>query len=124
MDSAYLRKILSICRNTRNITYRKSAIAVIDTRAALNYFGANLKALRLKRGLQLGGVGGAADLCGINREHLAKIEAGTQHVRLDTMLRIAEGFGVPLATLVTGLEFDAFHASHASGQDAEWYAMI
>lgn len=97
---------------------------MIDTRVALNYFGSNVKALRLKLGLTLGGIDSLSERCGIDREHLAKIEAGAKHVRLDTMLRIAEGFGVPLATLVSGLEFDAYHASHASGQDAEWYALV
>ena len=60
-------------------------------------FGKRLEQIRLDRKLsQLK----MSNLCGLSSSHYSMIEAGTRNPNFDTMLRIAEGFGIPLSDLL------------------------
>lgn len=61
-------------------------------------FGKRLEQIRLDKKLsQLK----MANLCGLSSSHYSMIEAGTRNPNFDTMLRIAEGFRIPLSELLS-----------------------
>jgi transcriptional regulator with XRE-family HTH domain len=55
--------------------------------------GAELRALRLSRGLSTRAL---AELAGIGYAHIARIEAGRYNLRVDTVAKIAEALGARL----------------------------
>ncbi len=71
---------------------RQGSRYLAETRA----LGARVRELREKRGWTLERAAEAMDL---DLKHLQKVEAGKLNVTLVTLVRIAEGFSVPLATL-------------------------
>jgi transcriptional regulator with XRE-family HTH domain len=59
-----------------------------------------IKKLRLRKGITQDGL---ADLAGLNRTHLYRLESGKQSVTLRTMVIIAEALGVRVRDLVRDL---------------------
>jgi transcriptional regulator with XRE-family HTH domain len=53
--------------------------------------GSRIAGLRKKKGLSQQAL---ADLCGLNRQNLARIEAGKHSTGIDILSRIAEALGV------------------------------
>jgi len=64
-------------------------------RAEKKAIGMRLRALRTARGWTLDK---AAEQTGVDWRHIQMVEAGHSNVTLLTLVRIAEGFGVPLST--------------------------
>lgn len=65
-------------------------------RSAARSLGLRVRSLRQSRGWTLQE---AAERTDLDWKHLQKIEAGTLNVTLVTLVRLAEGFGEPLALL-------------------------
>ena len=65
-------------------------------RSAARSLGLRVRGLRQARGWTLQE---AAERMDLDWKHLQKIEAGTLNVTLVTLVRLAEGFGEPLAAL-------------------------
>jgi transcriptional regulator with XRE-family HTH domain len=63
--------------------------------------GQRIKALREKAGLNQDDF---ADLCGLHRARVGKIENGWFDLRITTLHRIAHGLKTDLATLLKGVE--------------------
>jgi transcriptional regulator with XRE-family HTH domain len=63
--------------------------------------GQRIKALREKAGLNQDDF---ADLCGLHRARVGKIENGWFDLRITTLHRIAQGLKTDLATLLKGVE--------------------
>jgi len=66
----------------------------------LQVFGDHLRTLRIQKGLSQEKL---AELAGLHRTYLGGVERGERNPTLLTLVKIARGFGVPLARLV---EFD------------------
>jgi transcriptional regulator with XRE-family HTH domain len=64
-------------------------------------FAATLRALREARGLSQEA---AASLCGVHRNYLGGLERAEKNPTLDTLARLATGFGVPLSNLLAEAE--------------------
>jgi transcriptional regulator with XRE-family HTH domain len=64
--------------------------------AEVSNLGANVRALRQRRYWTLEH---AAEQMHLDLKHLQKVEAGELNVTMVTLVRIAEGLGVPLAAL-------------------------
>ena len=63
--------------------------------------GQRIKALREKAGLNQDDF---ADLCGLHRARVGKIEHGLYDVRISTLYRIARGLKMNLVNLLKGIE--------------------
>lgn len=68
-------------------------------------FGKRLEQIRLERNLSQAKI---ANLCGLATSHYSMIEAGKRNPNFDTMLRIAEGFRIPLADLLRDDELSGY----------------
>ena len=66
--------------------------------------GARIRQLRKKQGWSQGEF---ANLCGIHRSHMGKIERGETNVRLSTLLVMAEKLETKLDKLLVGTEVAA-----------------
>lgn len=84
-------------------------------------FGKRIREERLRRGWPIDVL---AAQTGVGESHLGYIERGQQPPTLYTMVKISEGLGIPLATLLSNIEHEHFHATRAPGQDAQWYALV
>jgi polyisoprenoid-binding protein YceI/ribosome-binding protein aMBF1 (putative translation factor) len=67
----------------------------------LRRLGGNIRRERTLRTISQGKL---AQLAGINRRTVAKIEAGELHVKIETLARISRAIGCPLATLRNGID--------------------
>jgi transcriptional regulator with XRE-family HTH domain len=63
----------------------------------LRQIGARIKDARTAAGLSQQAV---ADVAGINREYLSRVERGTENVSILTLARIAEALDTPLRNLL------------------------
>lgn len=63
-------------------------------------FGERVRARRQKLGLSQES---AANRCGIHWTQLGKVERGQRSLRLETIVKIADGLGIDPGDLVTGL---------------------
>ena len=75
--------------------YRESARYKAEAKA----LGARVRALRYARGLSLYQ---ASDAMNLELRHLQRLETGVLNVTLATLLRVADGLGVPAWTLLGG----------------------
>ncbi|WP_024794995.1 helix-turn-helix domain-containing protein [Tomitella biformata] len=66
-------------------------------------FGARLRGIREHRGWSLET---AAEKCGVHFTYLGRAERGVQGVRLETIVKIAYGFQIDPAVLITGIQPD------------------
>lgn len=60
-------------------------------------FGANLKDVRLSKGLSQEDL---ADLCGLHRTCVGSVERGERSISIDNMERLADSLEVPLEKLI------------------------
>ena len=63
--------------------------------------GARIRDLRLQQRKSLEALETA---CGVSKGHLSNIERGTVVMNVDTLWKIAQGLGVGMAELVSGLD--------------------
>ncbi|WP_280500588.1 helix-turn-helix domain-containing protein [Nocardia farcinica] len=79
-----------------------------DTKPPLNAttreFGARVRDRRLEVGLSQEA---AAVKCGIHWTQLGKVERGQRSLRLETIVKIADGLGIDAGKLVSGLPIPA-----------------
>ena len=89
-----------------------------DTELVVRYLAVNVRRLRLHLGLS---VAQLAKRTFMDECQLGRIERTSKSITVATAVRLADGLGVPVATLFEGLEFDAFNATHS---DSEWYGLV
>lgn len=63
--------------------------------------GANMKRLRVAQGMTQGTL---ANMVGVNRPYLSRIENGNENASIDMLVKITEGLEVPLSTLFEGVD--------------------
>jgi transcriptional regulator with XRE-family HTH domain len=63
--------------------------------------GRHIRDLRSKRGFSQESF---ADHCGLHRTYMGSIERGERNLTLQTMLSVAEGLGITVSKLLSGLE--------------------
>jgi transcriptional regulator with XRE-family HTH domain len=63
--------------------------------------GLRIKALREKTGLNQDDF---ADICGLHRAYIGKIENGRFDLRINTLHRIARGLKIDLSSLLKGID--------------------
>jgi transcriptional regulator with XRE-family HTH domain len=63
-------------------------------------FAANLAAQRKRVGISQEEL---ASLAGLHRTQISLLETGKREPRLETMVKLAGGLGIPVATLVDGI---------------------
>ena len=68
---------------------------------ARRQFSANLRALRLARGLSQEALGAECDL---HRTEISLLERAGRDPRLSTLVRLARGLGVPVGSLLAKVE--------------------
>ncbi len=66
-------------------------------------FGLRVLEIRQSKGLSQQEM---ADVCGLHRTHISKIEQGNFRVQLDTLIQIAQGLRVSLSELFEGVELE------------------
>lgn len=64
-------------------------------------FAANLRRIRLERGLSQEALGDESDL---HRTEISLLERGERDPRLATIVRLAQGLGVPPTDLLAGIK--------------------
>ncbi len=64
------------------------------------WVGKRIRALRQQKGISQEGL---ADLCGINRSHMGKIERGEVNLGVLTLFTITEKLGIALTAFFKGL---------------------
>lgn len=64
-------------------------------------FGANLRRERIRRGLTLAALAAAAE---VQDSEIGRLERGQRDPRLTTILRLANGLGIPPGELLGGIE--------------------
>jgi transcriptional regulator with XRE-family HTH domain len=77
-------------KNLPSRAYRTSSRYVTEAKAV----GSRVRATRKANGWTLEE---AARRAGLEYQHIQKVESGTLNVTLVTLVRLAEGFGVPLS---------------------------
>ena len=60
-------------------------------------FGANLRKIRLDRGISQEGL---ADLAGLHRTYVSSVERGERNVTLATIEKLAKALGIPMSKLM------------------------
>ena len=71
--------------------------------AVLKQLGARLRDLRLAQGISQEGL---ADLSGLHRTYVGGVERGERNISVVNLLAIAEALGMPLSSLVAGINRD------------------
>ena len=71
-----------------------------ERREAMATIAENLKNYRTAHGMSLRDMG---DKCGVERTHIARMESGTVMPSLDSLLRVAVSFKIPLSTFLKGV---------------------
>jgi len=60
-------------------------------------FGANLRRLRLDKGISQEGL---ADLAGLHRTYISSVERGERNVTLETVEKLAKALGISMSKLM------------------------
>ncbi|MCJ0897737.1 MULTISPECIES: helix-turn-helix domain-containing protein [Rhodococcus] len=81
---------------------------MVETRAtpvsgAARVFGARVREARHRHGWSLET---AAEHCGFHWTYLARVERGQRSIRLENIVRVAEGLGVDPGDLIAGITTD------------------
>ena len=97
-QSGHVRGV-AIPRDTPGETSARLYKATDRYKAEATAIGARVRALRKSRGLTLYQASAAMD---IELRHLQRLETGVLNVTLVTLLRVADGLGVPVWVLLGG----------------------
>jgi transcriptional regulator with XRE-family HTH domain len=80
----------------------------------LKALGRRIRELRLKQGYSQEGF---ADHCGVHRTFMGTIERGESNLSFSNLVKVADGLGITLSQLLSGLEKRAGQAAKRPPKD-------